>query len=421
MKRLDLVLVSCLFISLIGVTEASAKSIGPQPITPTAISKGTLFVSPTGSGTTCSQLSPCSIWSATSKAVGGSVVFLRGGTYRVSQSIRFLNNGTAAAPIIFESYPGETAIFDGSQHPKGTDIGIYVNGKFIQIRSIEIKNMPMQGIFIQGTDNILDGIHAHHNGLTGIHVWSPYDAYPYGAYGSRNIIRNSIVHDNSGAGLGGEFANGGNSDGIAISSGADNRIENCLAYANSDDGIDVWRSTNSYVGYSIAHSNGIAGGDGNGIKAGGDYPSTDTTIEHNLSHSNKVIGITYNDGRNAKFVNNTTWNNSLGYALGSDTVVTDNIAAEVNVQYGTGIATDNSWQRSGKVSFVSTDPNSPYFLVPTNSGGFEDIGAHANTTVGNTSLLSDLVVSDISYANGIFTAKVKNQGLAAIPAGFLAY
>jgi len=403
MRKIHWVLVSCLVSSLIGVAEVSANAIGPQPITPTPISKGTIFASPTGKGTTCSTLLPCSIWSAVSKAVSGSVVFLRGGTYPVTTSIRFFNKGTAAAPVIFESYPGETAILDGSQHAKGTNVGIFVPGKFVQIRGIEIKNMPMEGLVIQGTDNILDGIHSHHNALSGITIFSPYEAYPYGAYGSRNIIRNSIAHNNSDAGLsGGEFNNGDNADGISISSGADNRIENYLVYSNSDDGIDVWRSTNSYVGYGISHSNGIANGNGNGIKAGGRFPSADATIEHNLVHSNKFVGITFNTGRNIKFMNNTTWNNRQGYELGSDTIAADNIAAEAGVKYGSGIETDNSWQRSGKVSFISTDDDSSSFLVPTSNGGFVDIGAYANAKGGNTSLLSDLVVTDVFYVNGIF-------------------
>jgi hypothetical protein len=274
----------------------------------------------------------------------------------------------------------------------------------------------MQGISIQGTDNILDGIHSHHNGLAGIEVWSPYEAYPYGVYGSRNIIRNSISHDNSGAGFG-VLANGAYSNGIAIASGADNRVENCLAYGNSSNGINVFKATNTYIGYSIAHSNGIADGGGNGLKAGGLYPNANTTIEHSLSYSNRLTGVTIRESRNAKFRNNTTWNNLEGYVLNPDTVATGNIATEARIKYGAGIETDNSWQRPGKVSFISTDPNSPYFLVPTSNGGFEDIGAYANTTIGNLSLLPDLVVTDVSYANSIFTATVKNQGLAATPAG----
>jgi parallel beta-helix repeat protein len=303
------------------------------------------------------------------------VVFLRGGTYVLSKNLYFRNQGRAAAPVVFESYPGESAVFDGSQHPKGTDIRIRVTGKFIQLRRIEVKNMPRQGIAITGTDNVLDGVHVHHNGLSGIQIHYSYD-FPYGAYGSRNIIHNCIVNGNSGAGIfDSEFANGGNSDGISISSGADNRVENCLVYNNSDDGIDTWRSTNTYVGYSISHSNGIADGNGNGIKAGGPFPGADTIVVHNLSYSNKAAGIDYNSAVNAMFSNNITFNNKAGYSIGSDTIVTNNIASEATQKWGNGVEIDNSWQRSDRVAFISTNTSSTNFLVPESGGGFDDIGA----------------------------------------------
>lgn len=184
MKRIHLALVSCLVSSLIGVAEVSANTIGPQPITPTPISKGTIFASPTGSGATCSKLLPCSIWSAVSKAVSGSVVFLRGGTYPVTTSIRFSNKGTAVAPVIFESYPGETAILDGSQHAKGTKVGIFVPGRFIQIRGIEVKNMPMEGIAIYGNDNIL---------MAYILIITLYRVLPYGVPMMRILTEPTVL------------------------------------------------------------------------------------------------------------------------------------------------------------------------------------------------------------------------------------
>lgn len=356
-----------------------AKIIGPQPVSSTDMARATLFASPTGTGGTCSKLAPCDIWVAAAKASGGDVVFLRGGTYAITKSLYFNVKATAVAPIIVESYPGESAVLDGSSLlPKGTDVGVRLYGSFYNLRLLTVQNMPMQGIYIGGTDNILDGVQAQGNALSGIQIYSPYTDFPYGTYGSRNIIRNCTVSENSDAGLsGGEFADGGNADGISISSGTDNRVENCLVFHNSDDGIDTWRSTNSYVGYSISHSNGIAAGNGNGIKAGGPAPSRGTFVEHCLSYSNKSTGLTFNTGVNVRFINNTTWNNRdhYSYSLGSDTIVTRNISAEAT-QWGNGIADNNSWQRSGSVDFIGTDPNAKNFLVPTVGGGFEDIGAY---------------------------------------------
>lgn len=405
--------------TVICLATVQAKSIGPAPIVKTDLSKGTIFAKPNGSGTTCSLAIPCDIWSAISKAKAGSVVFLRGGTYPVSRHVRFETSGTATAPIIFESYPGERAVLDGGQHARGTDIHIRILGKYIHLRGIEIKNMPRQGIVIFGSNNVLDGVHTHHNVLSGIQILSEDDGSVRGRYGSNNTIRNCISSHNSAVGLTGTtFANGGNSDGIALSSGTDNRVENCLVHNNSDDGIDTWKTIYGYVGYSISHSNGSTDGDGNGIKGGGIYPSAYTILEHNLSYSNKTRGITSNGGVGITIRNNTTWNNQMaGYSLDSDAIVSENISKDTIIRWGKGIESDNSWQRAGTVSFISTDNTSTNFLVPQANGGFVDIGAYSNTNGLSNTLLPDLVVTQVSYANGIFTSTVKNQGSGPTPSG----
>jgi parallel beta-helix repeat protein len=46
------------------------------------------------------------------KAKAGDTVYVRGGVY--NESVNIESVGTAAAPIVFRSYPGETAIYDGT-------------------------------------------------------------------------------------------------------------------------------------------------------------------------------------------------------------------------------------------------------------------------------------------------------------------
>lgn len=395
---------------------AQVNYIGPKPHSPTALSKGTLFVKSGGTGTICSLTAPCDIWNAAIKAKAGDVVFLRGGIYNFNKNLRFLNVGTAAAPVIYENYPGEKVVFDGSQLAKGTNYYIGVSGNFIHVRGIEIRYMPVQGIWVVGSDNLLEGIYSHHNGLSGIQITTKGD----NTEGSRNIIRNSISSYNSGAGLFDDrYSNGGNSDGIAISTGSYNRIENCLLDHNSDDGIDTWRSINTYVGYNISHSNGIAYGNGNGVKAGGPLPSANTYVENNLAFSNKTRGFTSNGGINVRFLRNTSWNNAMAaYAFDTDTIVTKNIGVSNVIKLtSSNQELDNSWQRLGVISFMSTDFNSVNFLKPTLNGGFTDIGALANAEIYRASDAPDLIITNISYANGIYSSTVRNQGTAAIPSG----
>jgi len=353
--------------------------IGPRPVAPTPADAGTIVAAPNGSGTACTLAEPCDLWEAIDQAQAGDVAFLRGGVYDIADQVRFGGDGTASEPIVFESYPGELAILDGSGVAVGESITIRLNGSFYVLRLIEIRNMPRQGLLFPGTDNLVEGLHVHHNHLSGMQISSSYDQ-PYGAEASRNTIRDSVTHDNFDEGTSiPDFANGGNADGISISNGTENRVEHCLVYLNSDDGIDTWRSTDSYVGYSISHSNGIADGNANGIKAGGLEPSARTFVEHCIAYANLANGIDYNSGAEVTFSFNTTFQNNRGFWLGDDTVAEYNIASgdvsgDVN---SAGTQTDNSWQRDGTVEFVSEDPSSPDFLRPTPNGGFADIGAYA--------------------------------------------
>ncbi len=355
--------------------EPGVRPIGPRPLTPTELSRGTIFAAPNGSGTSCTEAAPCDLWEAVRQAEAGDVVFMRGGVYNIDRNLSFRGRGTTPAPVIFESYPGETAILEGSRDPND-EYYVRIYDDPVVLRLFEIRRMPRSGISVRNSDNVLEGLRVYDNLLSGIHVHESYDV----PSSNRNLITDCVAYGNSGAGLTDpEFADGGNSDGISMSSGIGNRVENCLVYGNSDDGIDTWRTTESYVGYSIVYGSGIASGNGQGIKAGGAPPSATSFVEHCLSFDNRGAGFDYNSGDRVTFLNNTAWNNDgSGFYSGGNTRVENNIAADSNPFGGSATPTNNSWQRAGSVMFISTDPSSPDFLRPTAGGGFEDIGAYAD-------------------------------------------
>ncbi len=359
--------------------DGTAPIIGPKSFTPTKATASSLYVSPTGKGTSCTLSAPCSISTVIDAANPGSVVFLRDGVYPVTKSFSFYKSGTSSAPIIFESYIHEMAIFDGKDNARGARVAINLPGKFIKLRNLTIRNMPMQGIWITGTDNVLENLVVHSNTLTGIHIYSPYDSFPYGAYGSRNVVKNSNVFKNIDAGYDSSAGldNGGNADGISVSSGADNEISNNYVFLNSDDGIDAWRSTGTKIFNNLVIGNGLLDGNGNGIKAGGIAPSNGTIVEHNISANNRSAGIDYNSGVNITFKNNTTWGNSVGYILGRDTATENNIAVG-DGKSGSGYPTlNNSWQLTGPLYVVSFDTYSRLFLMPRGATPYRFIGARS--------------------------------------------
>lgn len=358
-----------------GDCTGEPRAIGPRSVAPTPVERGTLFAAPAGSGTACTKTAPCDLWEATRQAVAGDVVFMRGGVYDVRRKLVFAGRGTSPSPVIFESYPGELAVLEGDPDGIQSDY-VRVAGDPVILRRFDVRRMPRRGISVISSGHVLEGIRAYDNRLSGIQVI----AYDVASPPNGVVIRDCAAYDNSAAGLSDPvYADGGNSDGISVSEGADIRIENCLVFGNSDDGIDLWGSTDAYVGYSIAYGNGLASGDGDGFKAGGDEGSAGAHVEHCLSFRNKRRGFDYNTSDDVVFRYNTSWANpTIGFFSDASTRLEHNIAGEVRPFGGGGVAVDNSWQRSGMVTFVSTDIDSPDLLRPAPGSGFEDIGAYAN-------------------------------------------
>ena len=77
---------------------------------------------------------------AANSATAGATVYVLGGVYK--QSITFPNSGTASEPVTFSSYPGQTAIIDGTGlKPSGTQGLINItNQSYIIISGFEIRN-----------------------------------------------------------------------------------------------------------------------------------------------------------------------------------------------------------------------------------------------------------------------------------------
>ncbi|MEW6364206.1 MAG: BACON domain-containing carbohydrate-binding protein [Acidobacteriota bacterium] len=93
-----------------GASVSSTASTRAEVGVPSAAAS--YYVSPTGSGTTCSAGSPCSLTEGLSRAQAGDAVVLRGGTYYEGE-FSLPRSGSAGAPIVIRSYPGETAVLDG--------------------------------------------------------------------------------------------------------------------------------------------------------------------------------------------------------------------------------------------------------------------------------------------------------------------
>lgn len=280
----------------------------------------------------------------------GDVVWVRGGTY--SSNVSFQRSGTSANPIVFESYPGECAILDGSGQQAYQNVR-FEGANFNVFRNFVVRNNPAQGIqVVNSSDNLITHVRTHNNGLSGIQNLS----------GDRNRFSYFITHDNS-------DGSSGDADGIGLSSGRDLRIDHCVAYRNSDDGVDTWLSVNTTIERCVSFQNGVQGGDGNGFKLGGRSQTVNTVIRYSISFANVAEGFNYNSGRNVTLEHNTSYaNNVYGFIVANGQL-------RNNLAYGDqrrGWEDDggnqlqtNSWDLGiSNPLFLSTDPSSASFLAP---------------------------------------------------------
>jgi hypothetical protein len=153
----------------------------PPTATPTQVPAGpcTRFVAPTGANTNAgTQAAPWkTIQHAAQNAQPGDVVCVRAGVY--NEVVTFAVSGSAAAPITFQSFPGETAVVDGTGKavPAGeTGLFMITTQSYLVIKGFELRNyktatsgrVPV-GIRIYGTahhielrNNVIH--HIEHNG-----------------------------------------------------------------------------------------------------------------------------------------------------------------------------------------------------------------------------------------------------------------
>jgi hypothetical protein len=275
---------------------------------------------------------------AASRVGPGDVVWVRGGVY--SSAVNFGISGTASAPIVFESAPGECAVLDGTGGGEYQRV-ILEDVSHMVFRNFEVRNSRYEGIFLaRATDNEISHVRSYGNVGSGFGMLDSH----------RNQLRYVISHDNF------DPPYGGNADGISFSRGDGNSVEFCMSYRNSDDGVDTWLSTNTFVSHCASFDNGWQGGDGNGFKAGGQGVTTGTVIQHSVAFDNKVNGFDWNTSPGFTFDNNTAFGNGATGFVGSSGTMRNNLAFDNGgTVSGTSAETTNSWNLGiGSPSFVST-------------------------------------------------------------------
>lgn len=274
----------------------------------------------------------------------GDVVFVRGGTYRLTEAqiarqervfayVTLLEkSGMPGKPITYRAYRDERPVFDFSAvKPAGRRVHAFrVTGSWLHFIGLEVTGVQVtitghtQSICFdnQGSHNIYERLSMHDGMAIGLWIGN----------GSDNLVLNCDAYRNHDDVS--ENKKGGNVDGFGYhgpKGSVHNVFRGCRAWFNSDDGFDFINSAEAATAENCwAFYNGYAPdftplADGNGFKAGGHagtpvarlpHPIPRHVVRRSVAVRNKANGFYANhhvDG--VEFLQNTAYRNRVNFNL----------------------------------------------------------------------------------------------------------
>lgn len=304
---------------------------------------------------------------ALSVVQAGERIQLREGVYKeyVDGTSFDIANGSQGVPITIESYPGERAIIDGSkEHWSDTESTGYPalfrleDIEWFVVQNLTFRYSAGRSLHMEGNHNVIRNVLSYENHSDGVYVT-----------GDRNLLEGIVSHSNYS-----EQNDGDSADGIKVSFGNANIIRNCHTYNNSDDGTDIWESTNTLVEFCISNDNGRGEtGNGQGFKLGSrKRRDNNATVRYNIAYKNRSNNFDSNHSGGLTLLHNTSWQaGDLGFRLRTDekgrpgNVVKNNISYEdPDLNYGDkDTLSNNTWNLGiENPEFISLNPDSPDFL-----------------------------------------------------------
>lgn len=253
----------------------------------------------------------------------GALVYMRGGTYKLSAPQRLAGkSGTAGSTIKVWAYPSEVPIITpGPGYPGHR--GVSITGDYLHFKGLELTGFKQTAsdsyeyaiVALDVNHNTFELLNVHHNGF-GMSVSAPATGKATG-----NLILNSDFHHNSDP-LTASDPWGG-SDGLTLrisDATATNTIRGCRMWQNSDDGVDLWENEGMIViEDSWAFWNGFKpgtfepAGDGNGYKLGPTSAAGQPLrrkVNRNPLFQNRAWGIVDNNATcNMELFNNISFEN----------------------------------------------------------------------------------------------------------------
>ncbi|MBL3657062.1 pectate lyase family protein [Fulvivirga sediminis] len=281
-----------------------------------------IYVSPNGRDSgSGSQSNPLySLDDAIDLANAGDRIYMRGGTYRYSSTIKILKSGRSGSVISVLAYNGEVPVLNfSSMSENDSNRGIVLDGDYWHFKNIIIEEAGDNGMLLSGSNNVLEGCIFRANHDTGLQIsrFSSSDN-SISQWPSNNLILDCEAYDN-------RDSRNEDADGFAakLTVGVGNVFRNCVSHHNIDDGWDLYaKPETGPIGIitlegCIAHNNGIltgggssGGGDKNGFKLGGSGIKINHIVRRCIAYNNGKHGFTDNSNIGSiEFTNCTSYNN----------------------------------------------------------------------------------------------------------------
>ena len=275
-----------------------------------------IFVAPGGGdGASGTEADPTTLTSAIDRIEPGGSIYMRGGTYDHSETVRIEpgNDGLSSDRNELFAYPGETPVLDFSaQSEDSSNRGLAIGGDWWHVNGIIVEHAGDNGILLGGNDNVIERVTTRHNRDTGLQLSRYTAGAPRSEWPSNNLIVSSVSHDNV-------DSDGEDADGFApkLTVGDGNVFRYTVAYNNIDDGYDLFAKSDTgpigevTIEHSLAFGNGSlsngtqhGNGDRNGYKLGGSGIAVDHNIHHSIAFENGKHGLTYNSNPGSMTVSN---------------------------------------------------------------------------------------------------------------------
>ncbi|RNG28207.1 right-handed parallel beta-helix repeat-containing protein [Streptomyces botrytidirepellens] len=335
-------------LSLLAFAALVVGAFGAPPVATATVSSSPLYVAPNGSeSATGTQSDPTTLASAITRITPGGTIYVRGGTYRFSRTVTIApgNNGTSSARTTLSAYPGETPVLDFSAMSEDpANRGLAVNGAFWHVNGIVVEHAGDNGIFVGGSNNIVEHTVTRFNRDTGLQLSRIASSTPKDQWPSNNLVLSAESHDNA-------DSDGEDADGFAakLTVGSGNVFRYAVSHHNIDDGWDLYTKTDTgpigpvTIEDSLSYGNGTlsdgtvnSNGDRNGYKLGGDDIAVNHVVRRSIAYRNGKHGFTYNSNPGTMSV--------------SGNVSVDNTQRNYSWDAGTSVFRNNTSCRSGSGS-----------------------------------------------------------------------